>query len=142
MARRVAGLAVRLAAAAVFISFGVGKFASHASELASFRTYGLPAPDAFVYVIGVVEILGGLLLLCGLATRPVALVLAANMVGAIVVSGIAHGEMISLTLAPAMLVAMLFLLWSGPGGWTLGPRAATPRRRSGGGRRPGRSRRA
>jgi uncharacterized membrane protein YphA (DoxX/SURF4 family) len=117
--RDLAALVVRLVGAAVFISFGVGKFASHASELASFRTYGLPAPDAFVYLIGVIEILGGLLLLCGLATRPAALVFAGNMVGAIVVSGIAQGEMISLTLAPAMLGAMLFLLWSGPGRWAL-----------------------
>jgi uncharacterized membrane protein YphA (DoxX/SURF4 family) len=119
--RDLAGFVVRLAGGAVFVSFGVGKLTSHASELASFRTYGLPAPDVFVYLIGVIEILGGLLLLCGLATRPVALVLAANMVGAIIVSGIAHGEMISLTLAPAMLVAMLFLLWRGPGRWALDP---------------------
>jgi uncharacterized membrane protein YphA (DoxX/SURF4 family) len=142
MSRGLAGFVVRLVAAAVFISFGVGKFASHASELASFRTYGLPAPDAFVYLIGVIEILGGLLLLCGLAPRPVSLVLAGNMVGAIIVSGLAHGEMISLTLAPAMLVAMLFLLWCGPGRWALDRGAATPRGRSGGGRRPDRSRRA
>jgi hypothetical protein len=32
------------------------------------------------------------------------------MVGAIVVSGIALGELVSLTLAPAMLVAMLTLI--------------------------------
>ena len=37
------------------------------------------------------------------------------MIGAIVVSGIAKGEIISLTLAPAELVAMLVLLWTGPG---------------------------
>lgn len=115
----VASLVVRLVAGAVFVSFGVGKFTSHASELASFRDYGLPAPDAFVYLIGVVEIVGGVLLLGGLATRAASLVLAANMVGAIVVSGLVRGETISLTLAPAMLVAMLFLLWRGPGRWSL-----------------------
>lgn len=116
-----AGLLVRLIAGAVFVSFGVGKFTSHASELASFRGYGLPAPDAFVYLIGVIEILGGLLLLCGVATRPAGLVLAANMAGAIVVSGLARGETISLTLAPAMLVAVLLIAWRGPGRWVLDP---------------------
>jgi putative oxidoreductase len=121
----VAAALVRLAAGAVFIAFGVGKFTSHASELDSFRSYGLPFPDAFVYLIGVVEIVGGLLLLAGLRARPAAAVLALNMVGAIVVSGIGRGERISLTLAPALLVAMLFLLWRGPGALTLCP--ARPR---------------
>lgn len=111
---------VRCAAGAVFIVFGVGKFTSHASELASFRAYDLPAPDAFVYLVGVIEILGGLLLVCGLGTRAAGLVLAGNMVGAIVVSGILRGEVISLTLAPLQLLAMLLLLWYGPGRWTLG----------------------
>jgi hypothetical protein len=41
------------------------------------------------------------------------------MVGAIIVSGIAKGELISLTLAPAELVAMLVLLWYGPGAHSL-----------------------
>jgi hypothetical protein len=40
-------------------------------------------------------------------------------VGAIVVSGIAKGELISLTLAPALLVAMAALLFA-PGGETAG----------------------
>ncbi len=117
----VAGLLVRLVAGVVFVSFGVGKFTSHASEVASFRTYGLPAPGAFVYAIGVVEFVGGWLLLGGVATRAASLVLAANMVGAILVSGLGRGEMVSLTLAPAMLLAVLFLLWRGPGRWSLRP---------------------
>ena len=107
-------------AAAVFIAFGIGKFTSHASELASFRDYGLPAPDAFVYLVGTIEIVGGLMLLAGVGTRAASPVLAGNMVGAIVVSGIGRGEQISLTLAPALLLAMLFLLWRGPGVWTFG----------------------
>jgi putative oxidoreductase len=117
----VACLAVRLVSGVVFVAFGVGKFTSHVAELDSFRGYGLPAPDAFVYLVGVVEILGGLLLVGGLATRAAGLVLAANMVGAILVSGIGQGERISLTLAPALLVAMLFLVWRGPGRWALEP---------------------
>jgi putative oxidoreductase len=115
----IASLLVRVVAGVVFVSFGVGKFSSHASELASFRAYGLPWPDAFVYLIGVVELAGGLLLIAGLAARPVSLLLAANMVGAIVVSGLGRGETISLTLAPALLLAMLFLAARGPGRWSL-----------------------
>ncbi len=122
--RDLAPLLVRLVAGGIFVAFGVAKFTSHAAELASFRAYGLPSPDAFVYLIGAIEIGGGILILCGLASRPACLVLAVNMVGAIIVSGIARGERVSLTLAPAMLVAMLYLTWRGPGRWAL----TTPRR--------------
>lgn len=108
-------LVVRLLAGGVFVVFGVGKFVNHASELASFKTYGLPAPELFVVMIGLIEVVGGLLLMTGVLTRPAALVLAGDMIGAIVVSGIAKGEMISLTLAPAELVVMLVVLWTGPG---------------------------
>jgi uncharacterized membrane protein YphA (DoxX/SURF4 family) len=55
----------------------------------------------------------------GVLTRPAALVLAGDMIGAIVVSGLAKGELISLTLAPAELVAMLVLLWMGPGRYVI-----------------------
>jgi uncharacterized membrane protein YphA (DoxX/SURF4 family) len=50
-----------VAGGAVFIVFGVGQFTNHASELASFNTCHLPAPDPFVYLIGVIELVGGLL---------------------------------------------------------------------------------
>lgn len=60
--------------------------------------------------IGALELAGGLILAAGRWVRPVALLLAGDMIGAIVVSGIGRGEIISLTLAPALLLAMLFLL--------------------------------
>jgi putative oxidoreductase len=104
---------VRVAAGLVFVVFGAGKFVNHASEVGSFDGYGLPAPDAFVYAIGVLEVAGGLMLIAGVAVAPAALLLAGDMVGAIVVSGLKEGEIISLTLAPALLAAMLFLLWRG-----------------------------
>jgi putative oxidoreductase len=114
-------LVLRLAAGGVFVAFGAGKFVNHASELASFKTYGLPAPEVLVVVIGVVELVGGVLLIAGILTRAAALALAGDMVAAIIVSGIAKGEAISLTLAPAELLAMLVLLWTGPGAHSLRP---------------------
>lgn len=101
---------IRWAAAAVFVVFGAGKFVNHASELASFRLYGLPAPDAFTSAIGALELLGGLLLAARRVVVPEALALAGDMVGAIVVSGLAHGEVVSLTLAPVLSVAMVQLV--------------------------------
>ena len=57
----------------------------------------------FVYLAGVIETGGGgLLRIMGLLTRLAALALAADMLGAIVVSGLARGELISLTLAPLL----------------------------------------
>jgi len=104
----------------------VGKFTQHASEVASFEEYGLPAPDAFVYAIGVVEVAGGLLLVFGFLTRPAALVLAGDMVAAIVLSGIALGEIVSLTVAPAELLICLYLVRTGPGMLALDHRLRRP----------------
>ena len=120
--RRVA--LARWAAGVIFLVFGVAKFTDHAAELASFRHYPLPAPEVFVYLVGTVEIGGGLLLIMGLLTRLAALALAADMTGAIVVSGLARGELISLTLAPVLLVTMLGLIRVGPGPWSLDRRIA------------------
>jgi putative oxidoreductase len=112
-------LLLRLVSGGVFVAFGLGKFFHHASELASFRSYGLPAPAVLVLVIGVVEVMGGVLLIAGIYTKPAALVLAGDMVAAIIVSGIAKGEIVSLTLAPAQLAAMVVVLSVGPGAYRL-----------------------
>jgi uncharacterized membrane protein YphA (DoxX/SURF4 family) len=108
-------LFLRLCSGGVFVIFGVGKFVNHASELASFKTYGLPAPAAAVVVVGVIEIVGGALLIAGKYVKAAALVLAGDMIVAILVSGVARGEIVSLTLAPAELLIMLVLLRTGPG---------------------------
>ena len=113
---------VRIGAGIVFLVFGGAKFAHHQMEVDSFDDYGLPSPDAFVYVIGVVEVVGGLLLVLGLLTRLSALMMAGDMVGAIVAAGFTEGGVINLGLAPALLIAMLFLMWAGPGRWSLDER--------------------
>ena len=118
----------RIAAGLVFLGFGIAKFANHSVEVDSFETYGLPAPDAFVYVIGTIEVIGGLMLIAGAGTRLAALVLAGDMVGAIAVSGIKEGEPVSLTLAPLLLAVMIVVLWAGPGRPALSPRSSPPAR--------------
>ena len=55
------------------------------------------------------------MLIAGAGARLAALVLAGDMVGAIAVSGIKEGEPISLTLAPALLMVRIVVLWAGPG---------------------------
>jgi putative oxidoreductase len=110
-----APMVVRVAAGVVFVSFSFGKFLNHAAEAAAFDRYGIPAPDEMVYVVGALELLGGLALILGLGTRLVAIALGLNMIGAITTAGRIEGGPIHLGLAPALLVAMAFLLWTGAG---------------------------
>jgi putative oxidoreductase len=100
----------RLVPGVVFLIFGADEFVNHSRNVRSFTLYGLPSPSASSYAVGTLEIVGGLALLSGIALLLVAVALAGDMVGAIVVSGIALGELVSLTLAPALLAAMLVLL--------------------------------
>lgn len=105
-----ASMVARVAGVALFAA-GLVKFAAYGWELDNFRRFGLPAAPAWVVAAGLVEIVGGALLVGGRAVVPAATVLAITMVVAIGVSGIAQGDVVpSLTLAPALLVALLFVL--------------------------------
>jgi uncharacterized membrane protein YphA (DoxX/SURF4 family) len=95
----------------IFFFAGLVKFVFHHWELHAFRSFGLPWPAAMEIVAGVVEMIGGMLLVARRAMVPVAVVLAVTMIVAIGASGIGHGDVIpSLTLAPALLVAVIYLL--------------------------------
>jgi uncharacterized membrane protein YphA (DoxX/SURF4 family) len=96
---------------AVFFFAGLVKFVFHHWELHAFRDFGLPYPAELEIFAGVLETIGGVLLIWRRWVVPVALLLSATMVVAIVSSGIDQGDVIpSLTLAPALLLAMLYLL--------------------------------
>ncbi len=115
-------LVLRVGAGAILIGFGQSKFAHHAKEVRAFHRYGLPAPEVFTYVIGTVELVGGVLLVLGLLTRLVALGLAGNMVGAVATGGRVDGGFVNLGLAPMLLVVMLYLVWAGAGRFSLDER--------------------
>ncbi len=123
--------AIRIVTGALFVSFSTGKFVDHMQEATDFKSYGVPVADVAVYVVGVLELVCGLLLVVGLFTRLAALLLAANMVGAISTAGVMEGGTFHLGVGPAMLVAMVFLLWSGSG-----VLAVDNRLHGGGGSRP------
>ena len=116
-------LVARVLAGTTIAAFGIGKFTHHAAEAAALDRYGIPFADPTTYLVGLVELVGGLLLALGVLTRPVALILAGNFVVAIATAGRIEGGPIHLGLAPALLATMLFLLWSGPGALALGDRA-------------------
>ena len=107
---------VAILAGITFVVAGLVKFVFHHWELHAFRSFGLPWPSALEISAGVLETLGGILLATRRAVVPAATLLSVTMVVAIVSSGIGHGDVIpSLTLAPALLLAMLFLLVRGLG---------------------------
>ena len=103
------------------------KFVVPEYELAEFVRFGLPNLIAIVYLVGLLEVVGGLMLVLGLLTRLAAVALAANMAGAVLTAGLTVGGPIHLGLAPALLVAMIYLLWAGPGVPALDTRLDTRR---------------
>jgi len=119
-------LLARLAAGAVFVGFGLGKFLRHESERDAFERYEIPFPDTATYLIGGLELIGGMALLLGLFVRPFAFLLACNMIGAIITAGRIEGGPVHL-LAPMLLAATLFLLWAGAGAASLDGRRASRR---------------
>jgi putative oxidoreductase len=62
-----------------FFETGKGKLFNHAGVVGFFTSLHLPAPDATAWFVGAIECFGGLLLLFGLATRPIGLILTINM---------------------------------------------------------------
>jgi putative oxidoreductase len=123
--------AARVVSGALFVTFSLGKFTDHAQESVDFGRYGIPAPEAATYLVGVLELLGGLLLVVGLLVRPVALVLAVNLAVAIATAGRVDGGSFHLGVGPAMLAVMLFLVWAGPGRGALDTRLAVAAQRTG-----------
>ena len=114
------GIAIlRVAVGVFFASVSIGKFVDHAAEAADFQRYGVPAPGFSVYMVGTIELVGGILLVVGLCTRPAAVALATTMVGAISTAGRVDGGSFHLGVAPTALVLLLFLVWSGSGAFAL-----------------------
>jgi putative oxidoreductase len=108
-------LPVRLLAGAVFVGFSLGKFVRHDAEAAAFDRYGIPLADLSTYLVGCLELVGGVALVLGVAVRPFAVLLACNMAGAVLTAGRIEGGPVHLVLAPALLVAMLYLALKGAG---------------------------
>ena len=99
-----------------FIFAGLVKFVFHHWELHAFRSFGLPWPSALEIFAGALEMVAGVMLVLRRAVVPAVTLLGVTMVVAIISSGIGHGDVIpSLTLAPALLLATVFLLVRGLG---------------------------
>jgi putative oxidoreductase len=79
-----AGTVLRIAMGIVFIAHGMQKFNNGVDGFAGFLTsLNVPLPELMKWVVPLLEVGGGILLILGLATRGVALLLALQMVGTI-----------------------------------------------------------
>jgi putative oxidoreductase len=133
-----AALLVRLMAGGVFLSEGILKFVYPNQGVGRFTKLGLPFPEFTATFIGTLEVVGGLLLLCGLATRLFAVLFVVEMIVAIVTTKISlYFGTSPLPLPPspprvgwwavlhesrsdwAQLLTSCFLLIAGPGPWSL-----------------------
>ena len=101
-------LVARLGGRVVFL--GSVRASSCAMPLRRHRSrHGIPFADAATYAVGALEMAGGLALILGVLLRPVALVLAVNLVAAICTAGRVDGGAVNLGLAPLLVVVLVSL---------------------------------
>jgi uncharacterized membrane protein YphA (DoxX/SURF4 family) len=133
-----ATILVRLMAGGVFLWEGILKFVYTNQGVGRFTKIGIPAPHATAVFVGVLEILGGILLLTGFLTRLIAIPFVIEMLVAIASTKIAlYLGTSPLPLPPALpkvgiwavlhevrseyaqMMSVLFLGIVGPGPWSL-----------------------
>lgn len=104
---------LRMVLGVVFIVHGYPKlFKDFAGTVGFFESIGLKPAKFWVLMVGVVEFFGGIALIAGFATQLAALLIAINMVGAIILvkrkMGFVNGYEFDLALL-AMALALVFL---------------------------------
>lgn len=129
---------VRAMAGGVFLSEGILKFVYTNQGVGRFTKLGLPLPEITANFIGVLEIVGGCLLIAGLLTRFIAIPFIIEMIVAILTTKVSlYLGTSPLPLPPsppkvgfwavmhetrsdyAQLLCCAFLLFAGPGAWSL-----------------------
>ena len=116
---------IRVLVGALFVSSGIPKLgAGHEMFVENFTRWGLPVADLFVYAVGLLEVVGGLALVLGLVTRWVALLLAVDMVGAILTAGLVDGGF-HLVAPPILGLLCALIAFRGGGAWQLRPELGT-----------------
>lgn len=78
-----ANLFLRLSIGFMFFSGAVGKLSDLGTFTAMFNGLGIPGAPVVAPAVAIIELVGGAALMLGLATRAVSLVLALDMVGAL-----------------------------------------------------------
>lgn len=114
------GAIARIAVGLFFVSSGLPKLTAPAVWITDFTRWNVPLPELAVYGVGALEVVGGLALALGVATRPVAALLAANMGGAVLLAGLVDGGQ-HLVLPPVLGAVTALVTLRGGGAWQLRP---------------------
>ena len=104
-----ASTVLRVLAALVFIGAGLRKLIGNGVVIEDFGRWNVPAPEVMVYVIGVLELTGGILLVAGLMPRIAAGVLGVDMAAAAVLAG--PVDPIPHLVVPLALLAVCVLIY-------------------------------
>lgn len=91
MLRNLSLLAARILIAVLFVPSGIHALTSIAGATAYFAGLGFPLPHVVAWAVGLLEFVGGLAVLLGFQTRPVAVVLAAFSFAAGFIGHYGHG---------------------------------------------------
>jgi putative oxidoreductase len=139
---------IRLMAGGVFFWEGILKFVYHNQGGGRFALIGIPLPETMATFVALLEIVGGLLLISGLFTRWITVPFIVEMLVAMLSTKIAMylgTSPLPLPAAPpktglwavlheirseyAQLMSVTFLLFAGPGPWSIDALAARRRTR-------------
>ena len=110
---------LRIVAALIFLEHGTQKLLGFPPMAAG---GAMPPPFSLIWFAGVLELFGGLLLLIGLVTRPVAFVLAGEMAVAYWMFHAPQGPFPALNMGDAAILycfVFLYLSAAGPGPWSV-----------------------
>lgn len=116
------GTVLRVLAGLVFIATGFMKLADPGFTATGFGSMGLPSSIVIAILLGLLEFVGGLMLLAGLAVRLVAAALALLMIAASIANALAFPPMLPVTIV--LFVFLVYLVWAGPGAFAVDNRLA------------------
>ena len=108
---------LRIVAALLFIAHGTGKYFD-------FPALGMPTPSPFSLfgVAGLIEIVGGLLVLVGFYTRAAAFIMSGEMAVAYFTAHLPHGFFPIVNHGESAVLfcfVFLYLVFAGPGAWSI-----------------------
>ncbi|MCL6636763.1 MAG: DoxX family protein [Alicyclobacillus sp.] len=120
----IGALALRLVVGLTFILHGWPKLVHSPEMVAFFARIGIPMPSLMVWVVGMLEVFGGLALAVGFMTRWMACLLALDMLVVILHVKLKQG-VLGYNLELLLLASLVFFACSGPGRWAIQPSADT-----------------
>ncbi|WP_169747939.1 DoxX family protein [Pseudonocardia acaciae] len=114
--------AFRVLAGLTFVATGFMKLSGPAFFAEAFGSMGIPSSFVTILLLGLLEFVGGLMLLAGLGTRLAALGLSIVMIGASIVNALLF--LVALPVTIVLFGFMVYLLWAGPGAFAVDNRLA------------------